>query len=242
MDEKQRIRELCWGRIDAAPDVRRAPGAAFRIPNFVGAELAAERLAAHATWQGARVLKMNPDSPQLALRALAIDAGKRVFMAVPKLGAEHPFSALERARLGDIPALSAATIEGAARYGVPTALEAMAPIDLIVCGSVAVNPAGVRIGKGGGYADIEYALLAELGWVNDQTRIATTVHDLQVLDEQLPETAHDFRVDLIATPTRLIECAGGRRPRGIIWDDLDAEKIAAIPALVARARAHSTST
>ena len=244
MDDKQRIRELCWGRIDAAPEVRRAPGAVGRIPNFVGAEAAAERLAGHPSWQSARVLKMNPDSPQLALRARAIDADKRVFMAVPKLGADKPFSRLERVQLGELPALTAATIDGAARHGVPTALEEMGPIDMIVCGSVAVNPAGVRIGKGGGYADIEYALLAELGWVNDQTIIATTVHDLQLLDEALPETPHDFRVDLIATPTRLLECPRGQRPRGIIWDDLDAEKIAAIPALVARARSgsHSTST
>ena len=242
MADKQRIRELVWGRIDAAPDVRRSPGAVGRIPNFVGAERAAERLAAHAAWRSARVLKMNPDSPQHALRALAIDEGKLVFMAVPKLGAELPFSALERSRLGDVPAAAAATIEGAARHGLPTALENMLPIDLIVCGSVAVSPAGVRIGKGGGYADIEYALLAELGWVTDETRIATTVHDLQVLDEALPDTAHDFRVDLIATPTTLIECPRSPRPRGIIWEHLDAAKIAAIPALAARARAHSTST
>lgn len=241
MDEKQRIRERCWGRIDAAPEVRRAPGAVGRIPNFVGAEAAAERLAAHAAWRSARVLKMNPDSPQLALRALAIDAHKRVFMAVPKLGADKPFSRLERAQLGELPALTAASIEGAARYGVPTALEEMEPVEMIVCGSVAVSPTGVRIGKGGGYADIEYALLAELGWVNEQTVIATTVHDLQVLEEALPETPHDFRVDLIATPTRLYQCPRGKRPRGIIWDDLDADKIAAIPALV-RARAQRTST
>jgi 5-formyltetrahydrofolate cyclo-ligase len=62
------------------------------------------------------------------------------------------------------------------------------------------------------------------------------VHDLQVLDEDLPETAHDFRVDLIATPTRLIRCPRVRRPPGIVWSDLDAEKIAAIP-LLAQARA-----
>jgi 5-formyltetrahydrofolate cyclo-ligase len=118
----------------------------------------------------------------------------------------------------------------------------MVPIDLIVCGSVAVSPSGVRVGKGGGYADIEYALLAELGLVTEQTLIATTVHDLQVLDEPLPETPHDFRVDLIATPTRVLECPRAPRPRGILWEDLDAEKIAAIPALAARARAHATST
>src|SRR6188508_2090492 len=107
MQDKQRIRERVWGSIDAAPEVRRAPGAIGRIPNFVGAELAAERLAALSAWRSAQVLKMNPDSPQLALRALAIEAGKLVFMAVPKLGAELPFTKLEAARLAGVAALSA---------------------------------------------------------------------------------------------------------------------------------------
>lgn len=239
MSDKQRLRELVWSRIDAAPEVRRAPGAVGRIPNYVGAEAAAERLAGLPEWQRARVLKMNPDSPQLALRARAIDDGKLVYMAVPKLTSELPFVLLEKSRL-TVPALEAASIDGAARHGTPLSLDEMDPIDLIVCGSVAVNAAGVRIGKGGGYADIEYALLSELGRATQQTLIATTVHDLQVLDEPLPETPHDFRVDRVATPTRLLVCPPAPRPRGIFWDDLDAAKIASIPALVARAQRGST--
>jgi 5-formyltetrahydrofolate cyclo-ligase len=233
MSDKQRLRELVWARIDAAPDVRRAPGAVGRIPNHAGAEAAAERLAALPEWKRARVVKMNPDSPQLALRARAIDDGKLVYMAVPKLASELPFVQLEKSKL-EAPALEAATIDGAARHGVPLRLEAMQPIDLIVCGSVAVNAEGVRIGKGGGYADIEYALLSELGRVTAETLIATTVHDLQLLDEALPETPHDFRVDRIATPTRVLVCPPAPRPRGILWNDLDAAKIASIPALAKR--------
>jgi 5-formyltetrahydrofolate cyclo-ligase len=230
MSDKQRWRELVWGRIDADPAVRRAPGATGRIPNYVGAEAAAERLALLPEWKRARVIKMNPDSPQLALRARAIEDGKLVYMAVPKLASELPFVRLEKSRLG-VPALEAASIDGAARHGVPLSLEAMEPIDLIVCGSVVLNAAGVRIGKGGGYADIEYGLLSELGRVTAHTLIATTVHDLQVLDEPLPETPHDFRVDRIATPTRLLVCPSAPRPSGIRWEDLDAAKIASIPAL-----------
>jgi 5-formyltetrahydrofolate cyclo-ligase len=242
MSDKQRLREQVWSAIDAAADVRRAPGAVGRIPNFVGAEQAAERFVELPEWRRARVLKMNPDSPQLALRARAIEDGKLVYMAVPKLTRDQPFTRLERSALV-VPALEAASIDGAARHGVATALEDMLPIDLIVCGSVVVNPEGARIGKGGGYADIEYALLAELGLATDQTTIATTVHDLQLLDAPLPETAHDFRVDLVVTPTRVLRCPRAPRPRGIVWEDLDAQKIAAIPALAARAAApHSTST
>jgi 5-formyltetrahydrofolate cyclo-ligase len=237
MNEKQQLRERIWAAIDAAPDVRRAPGAVGRIPNFAGAEDAARTLWQTPEWQKARVLKMNPDSPQLALRARAIEDGKLVYMAVPKLTTERPFVVLRAASLA-VPAIEAASIDGAARHGVAVTLEEMEPVDLIVCGSVVLNADGVRIGKGGGYADIEYALLAELGRVSETTNIATTVHDLQLLDGPLPETPHDFRVDLIATPTRLLRCARRPRPRGVLWEDLDADKIASIPALRERATRH----
>lgn len=236
MDDKQQLRARIWSAIDDDPLVRRPPGARQRIPNFVGAERAALLLAQQPEWGAARVLKMNPDSPQLTLRARAIEDGKLVYMAVPKLVNDLPFTALERSRLS-VGALTAASIEGAAEHGVPTALEAIEAIDLIVCGSVAVSPAGVRIGKGGGYADLEYALLVELGLVTERTVIATTVHDLQVLEEALPETPHDFRVDLIATPSRVYRCPRVARPQGILWEDLDAAKIASIPVLAARSRA-----
>jgi 5-formyltetrahydrofolate cyclo-ligase len=235
MDDKQRYRDRVWSSIDAAPDVRRGPGAVGRIPNFVGAEAAGLRLSELSEWRRARVIKMNPDSPMLALRARAIDEGKLVYMAVPKLTRDMPFTALDKSRLS-VSALEAASVDGAALHGRATALEEMQPLDFIVSGSVAVNPQGVRIGKGGGYADIEYALLAELGLVTAETPIATTVHDLQVLDEALPETLHDFRVDIIATPTRVLRCPRAPRPGGILWDELDAAKLAQIPALRARAR------
>ena len=91
---------------------------------------------------------------------------------------------------------------------------------------------GVRVGKGGGYPDLEFALLTESGAVDAKTVIVTTVHDAQVFgDEELPETAHDFRVDWVVTPSEAIRCRRARRPKGILWDHLPAEKAAAIPAL-----------
>ena len=105
----------------------------------------------------------------------------------------------------------------------------------MICGSVAVNRNGVRLGKGGGYADLEMALLVEAGLVSEQTLIATTVHQLQVVDEPLPETEHDFRVDLIVTPDEVIACGPPRRPPGVMWEHLDQEKIAGVPVLASLA-------
>jgi len=69
------------------------------------------------------------------------------------------------------------------------------------------------------------------------TVIVTTVHPLQVVDDVVPETEHDFSVDLIVTPDEVIECEPPRRPTGLYWNNLTAAKIAAIPVLAARAAA-----
>jgi 5-formyltetrahydrofolate cyclo-ligase len=105
---------------------------------------------------------------------------------------------------------------------------------MIVCGSVAVNRAGTWLGKGAGYSDIEAALLAEAGLITAHTMIVTTGHPLQVLDEHIPETAHDFSVDLIVTTHEVIRCDPPRRPAALDWDQLPADKVAAIPVLAAR--------
>ena len=100
-----------------------------------------------------------------------------------------------------------------------------------MCGTVAVNREGVRVGKGGGYSDLEFGLLVQAGLVGDRTTIATTVHPLQVLDEELPETEHDFRVDLVVTPDDLLRPPRRPRPPGILRDHLSDEKVASIPVL-----------
>jgi len=235
MSDKQSVRERIWQRIDSDPDIRTPRSAWGRIPGFAGDEAAAARLAELPEWRAARVLKLNPDTPQLPVRVRAIEQGKLVYMAVPRLASPLPFFALQQASLG-VGAAEAASIEGSRRHGVPTRLEEMLPIDLIVCGSVAVSLNGVRIGKGAGYADLEFALLLDLGLISEHTQIATTVHDVQVLDEALPETRHDFRVDWIATPTRLLACPRVPRPPGLLWQELDPAQIAAIPVLGSRAR------
>lgn len=207
-----------------------------RIPNFVGADAAAARAAALPAWRAARTIKCNPDAPQRPLRLQALREGKVVVMAVPRLRAEACFLRLDPARLGDRLA-EAATIRGAAALGEPLRPEALPRIDLVVVGSVAVAPDGARVGKGGGYSDLEFAMARALGAVDARTPVLTTVHDLQVVDAPIPMTAHDVPVDLIVTPTRVLEASGRHpKPAGIRWEELSAAQLAAMPAL-ARLRA-----
>ncbi len=217
----------------------RFPGADGRIPNFVGAERAADQLRQCTEWTGADTLKANPDSPQLPVRQRALQDGKTVYMAVPRLATEKPFVRLDPVVL-EVAPRQAASIGGAAKYGRPVDVAEMKPVALVVAGCVAVSPDGARLGKGGGFSDLEYALAWEAGLIGPGTVVATTVHDAQVVDNgHIPVTEHDFRLDLIVTPTDVIRCPhrSGRRPKpGIRWEELTSEKIASIPLLAGLAR------
>lgn len=232
-DDKQEVRERVWSRMTEAGVVG-FPGAKGRIPNFTGAADAARALAELDEWQTGDTVKSNPDMPQLPVRARALADGKLLYLAVPRLREVRPFVLLDPDRL-EVKPRAAASIKGSSVHGVPVAVEEIGHVDLIVCGTVAVNRAGVRIGKGGGYSDLEYALGYEAGIIDNTTVIVTTVHGVQLLDEDLPETGHDFRVDIVVTPDEVVRTSAQRRRGRIDWSELDDEQLAAIPALAERA-------
>jgi 5-formyltetrahydrofolate cyclo-ligase len=176
------------------------------IPDFVGSDVAAARLAELAEWREAQTVKANPDRAQQPVRALALLEGKLLFMAVPGLALSDPFYRLDPVVLGT-EAGRAADRHVAADLAPTVPVSEVTPIDVVVCGSVAVNHDGVRIGKGAGYSDKEVALLAEAGLLRPDTTFVTTVHERQVLDEVLPREEHDFLVDYVVTPERTIRTA-----------------------------------
>ncbi|MFI9645313.1 5-formyltetrahydrofolate cyclo-ligase [Streptomyces sp. NPDC052040] len=233
--EKQRVRERVWDTLDAGGAAHDATTHG-RIPNFIGSEQAAVALGELAAWKSARVVKSVPDKAQLPVRALALSEGRTVYMAVPKLADPLPFYLLDPAAL-TIPPTEAASSRVAADIAPKVGVDALRPVDMVVLGSVAVNRAGVRIGKGAGYSDLEFAFLVEAGLIGEHTVVVTTVHTLQVLDEELPATPHDVGIDVIVTPEETITCPSPHRPSGLIWEHLDTQKIASIPVLAARAPA-----
>ncbi len=236
MRTKDAIREEIWKLLQRRR-VARFPGAAGRIPNFVGAEACAWLLAETSFWQKAKVLKVNPDSPQRAIRQKALEAGKIVYMAVPRLHRDKPFIELDPNKL-NCSAYVASSIKGAAEHGRLVSLDEIRKIDLIVCGSVAVNRTGARVGKGGGYSDLEFALLTEGKKIGPRTPIVTSVHPLQILNEDILMTDHDISLTAIITPEEVIEVQSSfSRPEGIYWKLLPQEKIDAIPVLRERSRA-----
>ena len=270
--DKQAVREAVWDAFEAGDQARFPFPPHDRIPNFAGADAACERLTETDEWAAAETLKCNPDAPQLPVRRAALRAGKTVYVAQPRLRDPNPFLRLDPDAIaadGDATVDDATTVSGISTHGTPVAPEAVPHVDLVVAGSVAVATDGARIGKGEGYSDLEWGLLSELGAVDtdgrapsgdrasagdDATTVATTVHELSVIDG--PESAlagegdggghggttlptpdaHDVPLDLVVTPERTIRTETRyERPTGIDWDALDDERLAEIPALAARA-------
>ena len=230
MRSKSEIRKKVWSRLQERK-VARFPGAEGRIPNFIGAEACAYHLSQIKFWQHARVVKANPDSPQRALRQKALEEGKIIYMAVPRLHSDKPFIELDPRKIKCSPYV-ASSIKGAGKFGRPVTLREVRKIDLIVCGSVAVNRQGARIGKGGGYSDLEFALLTEEKKIGLKTPIVTSVHPLQIVTTKIPMTAHDIPLNAIVTPNEIIEIKSTLpRPKRIYWDILPPEKTASIPVL-----------
>ncbi|WP_224267882.1 5-formyltetrahydrofolate cyclo-ligase [Haloprofundus salinisoli] len=229
--EKQNLRERVWTALETEGVNRFPYPPEGRITNFAGAKEAADGLADTDEWRAAETVKANPDAPQLPVRRRALRDGMTVYMAVPRLRDEKPFLKLDPAEIDDIDA--ATTISGSSTYGVPVGPDEVPHVDFIVAGSVAVTETGARIGKGEGYSDLEFAVLWELGAVDDETTVATTVHELQVVDDaEVTPDDHDVPLDLVVTPERTVRTeTASHRPSGVDWDALGAEKLSEIPVL-----------
>jgi 5-formyltetrahydrofolate cyclo-ligase len=165
---KQAVRGRVWELLDRS-GAALPPGAQGRIPMFEGADAAADRLAGLTEWQAAGVVKANPDWAQMPVRTWALAAGKIVYMAVPRLAGDRPFVMLDPARLPD-PVEQAGDKDRALELGQLVQVEQLQQVDLVVAGSVAVNRNGARVGKGGGFSDIEVALLVEAGVIGPGTQ------------------------------------------------------------------------
>lgn len=245
--DKERIRTLVWDDLEERGVARFPFPPHDRIPNFEGAPRAADRLTEQAEWNAARTIKANPDAPQLPVRRRALRDGKTVYVAVPRLTEERCFLELDPDDLSPEDYDDATTVSGISAYGTPRRPDEVAAIDLIISGSVAVSAApcsasesngdsretrdGARIGKGEGYSDLEFALLREFDRVDDETPVATTVHERQLVDEPFAVGDHDVSIDLIATPERVLRPAGTSKPTGIDWELLDEERCEEIPVL-----------
>jgi 5-formyltetrahydrofolate cyclo-ligase len=207
------------------------------IPNFVGADMAAWRLAQTPEWQAARTVKCNPDPPQIPVRLRALYDGKVLYAPVPYLTEGFPYLRIDPRKLGEkgVSFELAATSQGYMAHGERIEFEDVEPLDFCVVGSVAVTRSGGRTGKGAGFADLETGIFRELGKISPQTPMATTIHSSQLVAEpRVVMQAHDSPLDYVATELELIATLNkGPRPRGVAWDAVQPDQFASIPFLTA---------
>lgn len=227
---KSRIRKNIWYLLEKN-NIALPPRPVYhRIPNFVGAETAALKLSSLQVFKNARVIKINPDSPQRHVRHLALSQNKVVIMPTPRI--RNGFIVLDPSKIPRDKLWEASSISGAYRYGITVKPWMMPRVDLVVVGSVAVNTRGARLGKGEGYAELEYAILKSLCRIDEQTYVVTTVHDIQVVDLDIPTEPYDVGVDVIVTPTRIIYVdPRPTKPKGLFWDLIPENKLREIPVL-----------
>ena len=229
MSEKEAIRTRIWDRLEADSIARFPFPPHGRITNFDGAREAADRAMEIPELADADAVKANPDAPQLPLRRRLLKNGTTVYMAVPRLADEQCFVELDPATIDDLDA--APTVSHMSNYGERVGPESLDEIDAIVAGSVAVTDAGVRIGKGEGYSDLEFAVLREFNLVDDKTPTVTTIHDIQLIEESITPDSHDVPIDIVCTPTRTIRTNAGTKPTGIQWSAVDDARREEIPIL-----------
>jgi 5-formyltetrahydrofolate cyclo-ligase len=231
--DKDRIRQAVWSGLQESGT---SIGPAFScIPNFAGADMAARNLARLPQWQAARVVKCNPDPPQIPVRLRALYEGKIVYAPVPELLKPFPFVRLDPDKLAKkgIQFELAATSQGFVEHGDPVEFEDMELLDFVVVGCVAVSRLGARTGKGGGFADLELGIFRELSKLKPDTPITTTVHSTQVVDnDRLVMMGHDSALHAIATESELIETGTPfAQPRGVAWDEVQPDQYRDIPFL-----------
>jgi 5-formyltetrahydrofolate cyclo-ligase len=166
---------------------------------------AGERIAAHglAAAQGRRVVAahvgVGTEPPTRPLLEALIADGVRVVLPVVSghdlaWGDLQGWSALQQRALG---LLEPATTS-------PDAAAAAAAADLLLLPALAVDRAGHRLGRGGGYYDrwLAHAVGSAAGGA-----LVAVVYDDEVVDA-LPHEAHDRPVEAALTPAGLIRLQG----------------------------------
>ena len=196
-NEKEDLRLYIWNLLFSKQISYRHNGDYNKIPNFKGSNLAAKRLSQTIEWDTSNIIFSSPDSAQIPIREYALKDKKILIMATPKI--KDGYLILNPENIDDYKL--AATIDGAYKYG--KFIKDLPEIDLVVEGSVCVDKLGHRLGKGGGYGDMEISYLIENKHINKDTPIATTIHPLQLVPN-VPTEKHDQKINMIASINEVI--------------------------------------
>lgn len=237
-DLKMAIRTKIWDLMEKRNFVKDYPRPCHnKIPNFKRCGVAATKLSRLREFKKAKCVKINPSLAQMHLRFLTLQHGKTLYVPSPSLSEDFMYEVDPKLLKRFWQLKRASSKAGSKELGRAITTQEKIKIDLFVVASVACSPNGVRLGKGMGYAEMEWAVLYTMGAVTKNTTVVTTVHDCQVLSEKKLPTSllatHDLPVDIIVTPTRIINVRQKlRKPiTGVLWDLVTEEQLESMPVL-----------
>jgi 5-formyltetrahydrofolate cyclo-ligase len=234
------VRERVWSQLRdvARPDSRFAWDFGEFIADYEGSDAGADRLLELADDRGCETWLVTPDNNLDPLRERLV--GRSTPFLMPSYGIRRGFLSLDPAAVPDEEAAFASVLDGVNRFGQRVPLETLEadhpPLDIMVTGASFVTPDGLRMGKGHGFFDLEWAMLREVGLATTDTLVVAAVHDVQLLSEtDTPDgmvADHDTVVDYVVTPSRTLQVEGDKqKPSGIYWDLLTETEIRSIPPL-----------
>lgn len=136
---KWKLRKRIWDYMEEN-DIARFPRPVHhRIPNFVGADKAAKNLRELPEFVSAKMIKVNPDTPQRPVRHFVLQDSKTLLTPQPRLRTGF-FSTIDMAELPSLVEIEQCTnSKGVVKYGTPITLNEKYTVDLVVVGSTAVG-------------------------------------------------------------------------------------------------------
>ncbi|MFN3420349.1 MAG: 5-formyltetrahydrofolate cyclo-ligase [Armatimonadota bacterium] len=209
LSRRERLRRRIWHLMENA-GVLTFPLEVFgRVPNFVGAEQAAELLAQQPEFVQAKVVFVSPDHVLRRVRELVLEHGKVLAVSLPQRLVRRNRCAL--LQITERRAIKAAVkVDNFLRYGQPLSV----PVDLAVLSSVVVDCRGNRLTPRQEFGDREWQMLVDKGFVHERTKIATIVHPLQFADDLAKwVTEKDAKAHLIVTPEEVVRVGDGNGVR-----------------------------
>lgn len=230
-------RVMIWEQLRkvAKPDSRFSWDFGEFIADYEGSDHCAKLFCETETYRNAQVIFVTPDNNLESLREQVIRDGKTMIMT--NYGISRGFFLVRPEQIPAGQETLASTLDGVQRFWKHVSLAQLASevnrIDVLVSGASAITPSGIRFGKGHGYFDLEWAMLYTKGLVDLGSVVVAVGHDCQVVDVPVEVRPYDTAIDLIVTPTRVIETRNEfpKPTMGVMWYLLKPDMKGRIPPL-----------
>jgi 5-formyltetrahydrofolate cyclo-ligase len=232
--DHDRLRTSVWPRLRAV--ARPHPLLGFDFDNFIadfdGSDRCADRVRELPAYRSATTVFVTPDESTGLLRQHVLTDGK--VLVVTSFGISSGFRRVRPDELPDGGPEQAASMDWLHQRAATVSLAELAGagIGLLVTGAGAVADGGIRMGKGHGYFDLEWAMLSEIGALGEAPTVVGVVHDCQRLPLAVRAAAHDVPLDLVVTPSGVEEVVVDRSPGRVHWPLLTVERASHMPPVV----------